>query len=318
MSTQIEPPAPTPFDDAFFQHNLPQYYRAILHSFRKVARSFATFRLIYFALFLFEATLLICLIGKSTLFAFALGLFFLTSFSYCVLLFYYQAKKPEQLLLIRDQFLQSCRQLLPDPPGAVQHHLSLAAALLKLSAYLDDFAFPLPIFLQPLAPLLYRLFLCSYKKDGLAMQEILLQAAVDEHLKQIRVTPTDLEVHASLANTYVDLSQLYAPLSDSQEKFKKSVRLAIEEFCILSFYAPNDPWTHEQLADGYRAMKMISEEITEIELLAQLRPQDPEILFRLGVLYFNAGENAKGLRIYEELNRLHYKKAEELISLYGH
>lgn len=320
MSTQLDNSQPTPFDDAFFQHNLPQYYRAILQSFRKVTSSFITFHLIFWIALSLEICLFLPLIAKPPLFALTLGVFFLTGFTYIVLLFYFQAKKPEQLIAIRDQFLESCRHLLPSPPGEAQHHLSLAAALLKLSTYLDDFEtrfYTIPPYLQLFTPMIQRFSHHCYHKDIFRMQQLLLHAATDEHLKQIRITPTDLEVHASLANTYVDLSQLYAGNEQFDAQYKNAAKLAIEEFRILSHYAPHDPWVHEQLADGYRAMKMAREETEEVELLAKLRPQDPETLLRLGSLYFELEENAKGLKIYEELVALNYKKGEELIALYG-
>jgi hypothetical protein len=149
---------------------------------------------------------------------------------------------------------------------------------------------------------------------------------VEEHFLQIRITPTDLEVHASLANTYVSLSQLYRSLFASQKKknavlweenFRKFSELAVEEFRILNHYAPHDPWVHEQLAVGYKSLNMTKEEIEEVEVLLKLKPQDKEILFRLGTLYFQEQQNAKGLKIYEELKNANYKRASDLIALYG-
>ena len=52
MSTQIE--NDPPFDDTFFQHNLPQYYRAILREFRRVTHAFVSFNILYFAIFTAE------------------------------------------------------------------------------------------------------------------------------------------------------------------------------------------------------------------------------------------------------------------------
>jgi tetratricopeptide (TPR) repeat protein len=258
-------------------------------------------------------------LSKSAFFAFALGGMFLTCFSYVVLLFYFQAKKPEQLQQLRDQFLQSCRQILPTPPGEAQHHLSLAAALSKLAHYLHDFEwnfYRMPKFLSPFSGLISRFSAACYGADVFKMKLLLLHAAVEEHLKQIRSTPTDLEVHASLANTYITLSKIYKG-PPFEEEFKGAARLAIEEFRILSHYAPNDPWVHEQLAVGYHDLGMPEEEMREIETLLHLRAQDKEILYRLGSLYFDQGMNAKGLQIYEELKRAHFKKAEDLISSYG-
>jgi hypothetical protein len=54
-----------------------------------------------------------------------------------------------------------------------------------------------------------------------------------------------------------------------------------------------------------------------METLLTLRPQDKEILYQLGILYFNQGMNAKGLQTYEELKKANFKKAEDLISSYG-
>ena len=92
---------------------------------------------------------------------------------------------------------------------------------------------------------------------------------------------------------------------------------AIEEFKILNDYAPEDPWIHAQLAYSYHDLQMPQEEIREYETVLRLKPDDMDTLFRLGVLYFQQGMNAKGLQAYEELKRFHYKKAEALIGYYG-
>ena len=312
--------------ELFFQNHLPQYYRAILREFRRASHSFVSFNTLFFALFTAELVLFsvfLPFLSRSATLAFALGGLFLTCFSYFVLLFYFQAKKPEQLIHLRDQFLQSCRQSLSTPSGEVQHHLSIAAALTKLSSYLHDFEksfYTPPQFLRPFSGLIARFSSYCYWEDVFKMKLVLLQAAVEEHLKQIRSTPTDLEVHASLASTYVSLSKVYQNNKNHllfEEKFRTAARLAIEEFCILCHYAPNDPWVHEQLAVGYRDLGMPAEEIREMETLLKLRPQDKEILFKLGTLYFSQGLNAKGLQIYEELKKANFKKAEDLIAAYG-
>ncbi len=320
MSSQLE--NDRAFDDLFFQYNLPQYYRAILREFRRVVHSFVSFNLLFLGFFASELFLFfffLSFLTKSPFFAFALGGLFLTAFSYFILLFYFQAKKPEQLIRLRDQFLNSCRQVLPLPPGESQHHLSLAEALSKLASYLHDFEwnfYQIPKFLHPFSQLISRFSAYCYGEDVFKMKLLLVQAAVDEHLKQIRITPTDLEVHASLANIYVSLSQIYKK-SLLEEKYRTTVRLAIEEFSILSCYAPNDPWVHEQLAIGYRDLDMPVEEMREVEILLKLCPQDNEILYRLGKLYFKQGMNARGLQIYEELKGANFKKAEDLIVSYG-
>jgi tetratricopeptide (TPR) repeat protein len=101
------------------------------------------------------------------------------------------------------------------------------------------------------------------------------------------------------------------------EKFRFTAERAIEEFKILSEYAPDDPWVHIQLAYSYHDLQMPLEEIKEYETIKRLQPDDLDNLFKLGILYFQQGWNAKGLRVYEELKKAHYAKAEALIKFYG-
>jgi hypothetical protein len=329
MSTQLENPS---FDPTHFQYHLSQTYRAIIKRFRGIAHSFVSFNLIFLTLFASELLfffLLLPFLSRSAIFAFAVGILFLTGFSYFVLLFYLAAKKPEQLLQLKADFIDSCKQHLSIPVGEAQHHLSVADALSKLSIYLQDFEtnfYKLPNFLSFLDPLLKKFSSYCYRGDVFNFKQLLVQAAIFEHIEQVRLTPTDLEVHASLANTYVAFSKLYKQELQSassrdkpslEQKFKTAVRLAIEEFRILNHFAPNDPWVHEQLAVGYGDLDLPQEEIGELEALCKLRPQNKEILHRLGSLYFGQGQNAKGLQIYEELKQANFKKAEELIASYG-
>lgn len=337
MATQLEKELPT--DEGYFQQTLPQYYRSVLKKFCKISRGFVHFNLLFISIFLVEIVAFVISIpflNQSMMIALSLSALFLTCFSYCVLLFYFQANKPEQLVGLKEDFLQSCRRLLSTPPGVAEHHLTIAEAMSRLSQYLQDFEwefYKVPSFFQFCSPAISRLSAYFYWEDVFRMKQLLLTSAIEEHLLQIRVTPTDLEVHASLASTFVLLSKLYREPLESihhprsgrlkkmrgpfEEKSDQYSRLAIEEFKILSQYASNDPWVHEQMAMGYKDLKIVEEEIKEVEILLKLRPQDKEILFRLGSLYFSQGLNAKGLQVYEELKRTNFKKAEDLISSYG-
>lgn len=339
MATQLDNDPLLSQDDGYFQHSLPNYYRSVLKKFCKISRSFVHFNFIFLSIFLTEITMFLIFLptlNRSAIFALSLCFLFLTGFSYCVLLFYFQTRKPEQLLLLKEDFLDSCRRLISVPPGMSQHHLSIAEALSRLSQYLHDFEwgfYKVPAFFQFSAAFVSRFSAFCYWEDVFTLKQLLLTAAIEEHLKQIRVTPTDLEVHASLAGTYVALSKLYRDpiqkathprinrLRKLQSQFEEKAidysRLAMEEFKILSQYASNDPWVHEQMALGYKDLGIPEEEIREVEMLLKLRPQDKEILFRLGSLYFSQGLNAKGLLIYDELKRTYYKKAEDLIASYG-
>lgn len=326
-----------PKDNGYFQNTLPSYYRSVLKKFRKISSSFVHFNLLFLALFLTEVTLFAIsfpLLSYAAFFAVLASALFATCFSYLVILFYFQARKPEQLISIKEEFLHSCRRLLSTPVGMDQHHLSVAEALTRLSSYLEGFEWEFyKSRFQLCSSFISRFSAYCYWEDVFKAKQMLLTAAIDEHIKQIRITPTDLEVHASLGGTYVTLSKLYRepiqnaehPRINSLKKIQTKYedksniysRLAIEEFKILSHYACNDPWIHEQMALGYKDLGLPEEETSEIEILLKLRPQDKEILFRLGVLYFSQGLNAKGLHVYEELKKTHFKKAEDLISSYG-
>ncbi len=309
MSTQLDNAA---YDDSYFQHHLPQIYRSVLKDFKKITQSYVYFHIFFATLLAIEVGSFVFLSGRAFI-ALGLGALLVTGFSYLVLYFYYQARKPERLLHLKETFLGACKRHISIPQGEVQHHLSIADALLKLASYLDDYE-------EHETPSLSNFFW----KDIFLFKRFLLDAACSEHLQQIRVTPTDLEVHASMAASFVAQSKLYRIYgkikkieAQCEKHFKENARLAMEEFQILNHYAPNDPWIHEQLALGFKELEMPEEELKEVELLVKLRPQDKDTLFLLGILYFRQGMNAKGLQIYEELKESNFKKAEELISSYG-
>lgn len=331
MSTQLNNSS---VESELFQERLPQLYRAILSSFRKITRSFALFNVSFAALFTAELAAVFCyspFLSQPLLLVVSLSALFLTVFSYFIFLFYYQAKKPEQFDQLKQQFLSSAKKQITAYDAG--QRLTIAASLVKLAAYLDDFEeslYPIPAFLSPLKRSLERVSAQCHWKDVLRFKQTLLHSAIDEHLQQIRATPTDLEAHASLANTYIALSKLFAePKSPMlqrayqkrkeafEEQFLSAATLAMEELQILNHYAPNDPWVHEQLAAGYQGLRMPQEEIREVEILLRLRPQDRDLLFRLGLLYFKQGNNANGLKVYEELKKANYQKAQDLIMAYG-
>ncbi|NGX63333.1 MAG: hypothetical protein KR126chlam6_00741, partial [Candidatus Anoxychlamydiales bacterium] len=166
------------------------------------------------------------------------------------------------------------------------------------------------------------------KEDLFKFKEQLLISASLEHLKQLKITPTDLEVHSSLANIYTSLSKLYFDAKETiffsktsktvlNQKYEICIKTTIEEFKILNDYAPNDPWIHLQLANSYNKLGLKKEEIKEYEVMYKLCPNDNNILFKLGCLYFETKKNAKGLRIYEELQMRSFAESDKLLSYYG-
>lgn len=305
MSTQIDEPF---HDDSYFQEHLPKLYRNTLRKFHQIVFSFFLFRISFCCLLFVEIVLFTTLFPffyHSTFLAFFLSGIFLTVFSYFALLLYFQMKKTEQFEQLKQTFLTSCRK-------ETQQHLSIAAAMNALVSRLDESEWIPSLNHQKT---ISSLFARSARQDLFRFRQLFLRTALNEQLEQVRFTPTDLEAHVSLANTYLSFSKLYG--KTRAEQFREAARLALEEFQIMNDYAPNDPWIHEQLAKGYRDLEMPKEELAIMENLLKLRPQESDLLFRLGTLYFEQGLNSKGLRIYEELKQINYKKAEDLVSSYG-
>ncbi len=267
--------------------------------------------------------------------AIALASIFLTAFSYFVLRLYLHTKKREQIINLRDLYIQSCKSYLHYQEGVSEHHLALANGVCKLASTLHDEEYnyyQLPSYLEGLQPALSKLSCFVHWRDVLIMRELLLLFAIDEYVKLVKCEPTTMEIHASLANAYVMLSCLYIDPKRSEDeqwtpqqryseqmqaRFEVTAKRAVEELNILSAYAPNDPWVHEQLAYSYHDLQMPEEEIKEYEAILSLQPEDMNILFKLGIRYFQQGHNAKGLQVYDELKRRRHLQAEELMRFYG-
>lgn len=329
------------FDKHHFQSQVTRLWTPALRRFSRLIRLSLLFNLAFLLLATLEIALFLsffALLSQSAVLAFTLAIFFLTIFSYFVLRLYIHAKRPEQLVDLCEEYLQRCKEIIRYQEGIPEHHIALANAAHKFAASLHEkeyHFFSPPFFLKPLAPTLEKFSCFCYWKDLHRLKEVLLSTSVEEHLKVVQCEPTNLEVHAALANAYVMLSSLYADprkyhdfdeerwipperySEEMQAKFRTTAQRAIEEFIILNDYAPDDPWVHVQLAYSYHDLQMPEEEIREYEIVLKLRPNDKDTLFKLGMLYFQQGMNAKGLRIYETLKQTHYKKAESLIKFYG-
>jgi tetratricopeptide (TPR) repeat protein len=329
------------FDKQHFHENIHSLWQPTLKKFHSILITRFTFEMIFLMIGCAEIVLFcafFALLQKSTLLAFGLAVLFLTLFSYFVIRLYFQAKKPEQFSTIKDEFLESCKRLINYQEGVPEHHIALANATCKLAAHLHDQEYSYytpPEWLRGLRPLLEKFSCWCFWKDLFTLKELLLNSAVEEHIKVVKVEPTHLEVHAALANAYVTLSSLYADprkfegydeerwiskerLSDSMQlRYRLIAERAIEEFKILKEYSPQDPWVHLQLAYSYHDLQMPEEEIKEYEAILTLKPEDVDTLFKLGMLYFQQGQNAKGLQAYQTLKHRHPKKADHLIKFYG-
>jgi len=291
-----------------------------LEDFKQVTRQYALFHITFFSIGVLELVafvLFFSFLTKTTIFAFSLAGLFLTGFTYFVLLFYFQAKKPNQLLDVRSNFLKTSRSTLPYEEKSAEYHLALAASLERLLSHfhrLEYSYYSVPASFKTLSPLMQKFSAWTHWKDLHQMKELLLLMIIKQEIEFIKLQPTNLEAHAHLANSYLSLSKLYMDprelypdeehfwvspeyaSSEMLENFKQASLRAIEEYKILDSYAPNDPWVHAQLALIYHNLGLFHEEMREYETILKISPSDSEILFRLGVLYFKNGQSAQALR----------------------
>jgi tetratricopeptide (TPR) repeat protein len=328
------------FSSSRFTGLIEPHVTQALQQFKGITRHYALFHIIFFFLGCLELlafVLFFSFLTKTTILAFSLAGIFLTGFSYFLLLFYFQAKKPEQLLALKRTFLDQTQAILPFEKNTQESHQCLSHALeclihqLHAQEYTYYAAFQS---FQTLGPLMKKFSVWCHWKDVHHMKEILLHLVIKESIELIKMAPTDLEPHAALATAYWTLANHYldprkvdpdtehlwvSPEYDSiemSEKFKRSASRAIEEFKILAEYAPRDPWVHAQLAAIYHALNQPEEEIQQMEIIRNIQPKEKEVLFRLGILYFSQGKHAQALRLYEELQQAHTSKAAELLSYY--
>lgn len=324
-----------------YSEQIGKIIELIIPRFDKTIKSYVIFNMLFLFIGIIEFFLLaifFSFLAQSSYLAFSLAIAFLTLFSYFTLRIYFQTKHPEQLLELREEYLNTCKRFINYQEGIAEHHMALANASCKLATTIHGHEYNYykpPSWIDILAPTAEKFSCWWHWYDLHKMKELLLLCSVDEHIKLVKNEPTNLEVHAALANAYVMLSTLYADPKKAEgydedlwtpsqrfseemhRRFRATAECAIEEFKILNDYAPNDPWIHIQLAYSYHDLQMPQEEIREYETILKLNPDDKDTLFKLGMLYFRQGLNAKGLSIYEELKRSHYKKAENLIKFYG-
>lgn len=324
------------------QHQLSSIIEPIVTQFSTVIKTYVRFTFLFLGLITAELIFFFMFfpfLSQSFVVALTLAAVFLTTFSYLILRLYLQAKMPDQFQELMDRYLNNCKKAFKYKEGVPEHHMALANACCKLAEALQGKEYryyPSPNWLSPYLATFMEKFSCWWHwYDVHKMKEMLLLHSVEEHIKLVKCEPTSLELHAALANAYVTLSGLYVdprkiegfdddrwiPHRDYEtilkKKFRATAERAIEEFKILNAYAPNDPWVHAQLAYSYHDLQMPEEEIREYETIIRLKPDDQNTFFKLGVLYFQQGYNAQGLRVYEELKNSHYQKAENLIQYYG-
>lgn len=341
MTTSAEADTLITVDKDRYTQRINEEIERVLGRFDRVIRTFVVFNMTFAFISSIEflgLVMLFAFLERSGVLALSLAALFLTLFSYFILRLYLNTRRPELLIELRDDYLNRCKEIIGYQEGIPSHMTALASAACKFAASLHDREYHYytpPAWLDFLSPTMETFSSFWHWIDLHTIKEFLLLCSVDEHIKLVKCQPTNLEAHSALANAYVMLSSIYADPRKSgiydddkylppqrtseamEQKFRAAAERAIEEFKILNDYAPDDPWVHAQLAYSYHDLQMPLEEIGEYETILRINPNDKDTLFKLGMLYFQQGYNAKGLRIYEELRRSHYRKAENLIKFYG-
>lgn len=340
-SSTIEKEIFLEFDKDFYQNKIRSLIDPTIEEFEKKLKRYAFFNFSFVVLigleliyFFFHLAFLL----QTFVLAIHLSLIFATIFSYLTLRLYFQTHKKEKLEKLKNDFVLACCRNLVELEGEPEYYILTAQACCQLAAEMHGKEYGIyrvPFGLKSLESLLEKFSCWCHWREAHSMREMLLQACVEKYIYFVRMFPTDLEAHAGLANAYVMLSGLYVDPRTLegwdedlwippqkygeafQHKFRSVAERAIEEFKILRDYAPNDPWVHVQLAYSYRDLQMPKEEIKAYETILQLCPDDKEALYKLGRLYFEQGQNAQGLQVYETLKHSNYKKAEDLIHFYG-
>lgn len=309
-------------------------------SFKSITRQYAFFHIIFFLFTLIELSILVLFftfLTKPAVIAFTLAGIFLTTFSYFMLHFYFQAKKPQQMQDMHHQFIQDCIHYISSSHDLVEYHLFLSQTLhifLNTLSYQELQYYSLPLQSKAISSLMEKFSVWMHWKDLYLMKEKILFSIIEQHVEYVKLYPTDLQAHAGLGKAYLELANLYchpdkicekklpwiSPEYDSEEfqtKFTKSCYRAIEEFHILDAYSPEDPWVHVQLAGIYHSLDEPLKEIEHYEKVLAVVEKQEQILLRLGTLYFQNGASAKGLQLYEKLKQINEQAAAELLSQYG-
>jgi tetratricopeptide (TPR) repeat protein len=308
---------------------------------QRIVKSYAYFNLAFILIGITELTCCLVffnLLTRSSLLAFTLAGFLMTLFCYFVLRIYLQNRRPELLLSLSEFTLEQLKETAKSKKGAVEQKLWIASSLCRLAHYLKDYEYTLykpKKFFLSLSYTLEKFGSWLHWEDFHSLKEWLYLQAIECYIDLIKQKPNNLQFHVGLANTYIMLSNIYAtpkkgdPLEEERwipeakfsktmvKKFTLCAKRAIEEFNILNDYNPNDPWVYTQLAYSYHDLQMPQEEIKAYETILTLSPGDVDVYYKLGILYFQHGENSKGLRIYENLKSSSPAKAESLIRYYG-
>lgn len=277
----------------------------IAFQFKKIIRSSLSFHLFFqgmLLLELFSSFFVLSYAPKSPLMALLLSGFLLTCFTYLILIYYFQAKRPEQYSVMQEEYFSAYSKEIESYPKLIESTVNIIEK--------EFHAFEEKIF----TPLLRFANATLHKKELLRISEQFIRTYLHMQIETLKKKPLDLHLHATLIHGFFLLGKLLK--KDHPERHKKAISCALEELTILQHFIPEDPWVYAQIASCYHDLGNMAKEMEIYEILSRMRPRDKEILFRLGSLYFRNGKLARGLEVYRELARIDESLSNKLIALY--
>ncbi len=305
--------------------------------FKKILRSHLLFHvcslsvLVCTALcvFLFSAPL-----QNLTLLPIFISLLTLSTFTYFALIFYFQSKKNDQIQHLVTWFVSISKKAIGSEFSYLEHYLSVAGGLYHFAHSVSVKSMPLynkTYALPSLKKISKKLAIWIYAKDFYKLKEFLMIECIKEHLELLRYEPTHLEVHGSLANSYLALAKIYKQsniLESSDQfafdalsenikvKFINSLNHAIEEYQILSAELPDDPWVLMQLGICFHELKDYENEIICFEKILETSENNHAVMVRLAKLYFAQKKHSHGFKLYKMLRDQEVEGIDELIDNY--
>ena len=311
----------------------------VITSFRKITKKYFFFHCAFALLLVVEALSTLFFFSSfitSSMLGIAISLLFFTLLLYFILRLYSNEQKPQELQAIIDNYLAATESQIASQSGESDLLFYLSEAAHSMAKALDTYPitlYSLPENITKLFPQIEKLHFGKllHKQDKLALQERLLLAAINKRMNLVEHAPTSPEVHALLADSFLELAAHYETAKNGK-KYTFTLMNALEELKIVDAFDPQNIDIHLKLAFCYKVLKMTSQEIHEYETILKLEPKNSnvtrnnttqqssaqiETLYTLGLLYFRTGEKAKGLRVYERLKKSQPTKAAQLIHHYG-
>ena len=248
---------------------------------------------------------------KTGFFSLVLALWLITFFGYFILKNYLLAERLGKFRALAEKFKRGVLTMQPE----IQPILQKKRAAKELIAFADSLSLNSDVIESKLDKIKLFLFplICGQPKGS--FRKALYDFAKEELAGVIRLDPLSEEAHLELARIKESLGVLSKEMGD-QKAFLKGVKEASEEFKVLLELSPHKSELYLDLARCYQLLGDSVSEKTILEAGRQAHPHHAEILLRLGKIYFQENEAAKGFKVYEALKAFDPSKSDQLIAFY--